>query len=32
MLRNVWTVVAAALLFGCAGTRDGLDYSLRFRR
>jgi hypothetical protein len=27
MFRTVCTFVAAALLFGCAATRDGLDYS-----
>jgi hypothetical protein len=27
MFRNIWTVVAAALLFGCAGTREGLDFA-----
>jgi Protein of unknown function (DUF2846) len=27
MFRHVWTVVAAALLFGCAGTREGLDFA-----
>jgi hypothetical protein len=27
MFRNVCTFVAAALLFGCAATRDGMDYA-----
>ena len=27
MFRNLCTLVAAALLFGCAATRDGLDYA-----
>lgn len=27
MFRNGWVVVAAALLFGCAGTREGLDFA-----
>jgi hypothetical protein len=27
MFRNGWAVVAAALLFGCAGTREGLDFA-----
>ena len=27
MFRNVCTFVAAALLFGCAGTREGLDFA-----
>jgi hypothetical protein len=26
MFRNLWVVVAAALLFGCTGTREGLDF------
>jgi hypothetical protein len=27
MFRTVCTFVAAALLFGCAATRDGMDYA-----
>jgi hypothetical protein len=27
MLRSVWALIAASALFGCAGTRDGLDYA-----
>jgi hypothetical protein len=27
MFRNLCTLVAAALLFGCAGTREGLDFA-----
>jgi hypothetical protein len=27
MFRNLWVVVAAALLFGCAGTREDLGFS-----